>query len=387
MVMTISCERILGEGERRRSFAAATGCTAIAGMAMGITWPLLALVLDRQGVSESLIGLSSASQSLAVFVAAPLAPRLLQRVGLSGCVLAGIGSVVLMMVLLPTFPNVLAWFPIRFLLGMGATTLFIATQTWVNAIAAEDSRGRTMGLFGLLWSAGFAAGPLVIRATGIEGWPPFLASIALVAMAAAPLLGARGLVPEMPAQPAPRLGGYFLRLPAAIHAALLLGAVDYILDAFLPIYGLHAGMSEAHAVTLLSVLLAGVTLAQLPAGWLADRMDRQRLLFLMALAAALLSFAVPLTAASLWSAYLVVAALGAALGAIWTVSVVLLGAHYRGVALAGAYAATGMLHGIGMVAGPVLAGSAAAAWSPAIIPLAVGLCCVIYLPVTLIRSR
>jgi MFS family permease len=386
MFMTTS-ERILGEGDRRRSFAAATGCTAIAGMAMGITWPLLALVLDRQGVSEFLIGLSSASQSFAVFIAAPLAPRLLRRLGLSGCVLAGIGSVVLTMLLLPTFPNVIAWFPIRFLLGVGATTLFIATQTWVNAIAAEDSRGRTIGLFGLLWSAGFAAGPLVIRVTGIEGWPPFLAAIALVAAAMAPLLGARGLVPEMPARQMPQLGRFFVRLPAAIYAALLLGAVDYVLDAFLPIYGLHAGMSEADAVMLLSVLLAGVTLAQLPAGWLSDRVDRQLLLFLMALAAAMLSFALPLAAATLWSAYLVVAALGAALGAIWTISVVLLGAHYRGTELAGAFAATGMLHGIGMITGPVLAGAAAAAWSPAVIPLAVGLCCVMYLPVTLIRSR
>lgn len=40
-----------------------------------------------------------------------------------------------------------------------------------------------------------------------------------------------------------------------------------------------------------------------------------------------------------------------------------------------------------MIAGPVLAGYAAAAWSPAAIPPAVALCCLLYLPVTLIRSR
>jgi MFS family permease len=379
--------RILAQGERWRSFVAATGCTAIAGMAMGITWPLLALILHRQGVSESLIGLSSASQSLAVFLAAPLAPRLMRRVGLGGCVLGGIGVVALMMLVLPAILNVFAWFPIRFLLGAGASTLFIATQTWVNAIAADESRGRTIGAFGLLWAAGFAAGPLVIRVTGIEGWPPFLASLALMAVAAIPLLGARELVPEIASQSVPRMWGYFRHVPAAIYAALLLGAVDYILDAFLPIYALHQGMLQTDAVTLLSVLLAGVTLAQLPAGWLSDRMDRQRLLTVMALAGAVLSFSLPLSIQTLWSAYPVVGCLGAALGAIWTISIVLLGARYRGAELAGAYAATGVLHGIGMVAGPVLAGSVATAWSPAAIPLAVGLCCLIYLPVTLIRSR
>jgi MFS family permease len=378
-------ERILQEGERRRSFAAATGCTAIAGMAMGITWPLLALVLDRQGVSESLIGLSSASQSLAVFVAAPLAPRLLRRAGLPATVLGGIGVVVLTMLLLPAIPNVYAWFPIRFLLGMGATTLFIATQTWVNAIAAEERRGRTIGIFGLLWAAGFTAGPLVIRATGVEGWPPFLTSVALMILAAMPLLGARAAMPPVAAEPAAPMRGFFLRLPGAMYAGLLLGAVEYILDAFLPLYALDEGLRQDDAVTLLAVLLAGVTLAQLPAGWLADRWDRDRLLFCAALLAMLLSLVLPWTIAHLWSAYAVVGLLGVAVGAIWTISVVMLGAQYRGVELAGAYAASGVLHGIGMIAGPVFAGYAAAAWSPGAIPLTIALCCLLYLPATLIR--
>lgn len=100
-----------------------------------------------------------------------------------------------------------------------------------------------------------------------------------------------------------------------------------------------------------------------------------------------LSLSLPLAIERSWSAYLAVALLGAALGAIWTISVVMLGTRYRGAELAGAYAATGILHGIGMIAGPVLAGYAAAAWSPAAIPPAVALCCLLYLPVTLIRSR
>ena len=354
---------------------------------MGITWPLLALILHRQGASEFLIGMSSASQSLAIFVAAPFAPQLLQRLGLARCILTSIAVIAAMLLLLPAIPNVHAWFPIRFLLGAGATTLFIATETWVNAVAAEESRGRTIGVFGLLWAAGFAAGPLVIRATGIEGWPPFLASIGLVALAAAPLLGALDLVPAIPARTAPAMRTLFSRVPGAIYAALLLGAVDYILDAFLPLYGLHEGLTQADAVTLLSVLLAGVTLAQLPAGWLSDRLDRNRLLFCIALAGMLLSLALPLAMDRLWSAYLVVGCLGAALGAIWTVSVVLLGAHYRGAELAGAYAATGMLHVIGMVVGPIAAGYAADLWSPAAIPLSVALCCLLFVAAALLRGR
>ena len=143
-----------------------------------------------------------------------------QRLGLARCILTSIAVIAAMLLLLPAIPNVHAWFPIRFLLGAGATTLFIATETWVNAVAAEESRGRTIGVFGLLWAAGFAAGPLVIRATGIEGWPPVLASIGLVALAAAPLLGALDLVPAIPARTAPAMRTLFSRVPGAIYAAL-----------------------------------------------------------------------------------------------------------------------------------------------------------------------
>ena len=235
---------------------------------MGLTWPLLALILESQGVSSSLIGLSSASQSLAVFAAAPAAPRLILRFGmvrtLAGCVAVAVTA----LLLLPLYANVYAWFPIRFLLGASTMILFIGCETWVNQIAAEASRGRVIGIFGFLWSAGFVAGPLIIRITGIEGWTPFLAGVALIVIAALPLPLARDVAPAIKGR---ATGGIlrFVRLaPAVLLAAPLLGAVDYINDSFLPLYAMHHGLSQASAVTLLAVLQAGVTLSHPPvAGW------------------------------------------------------------------------------------------------------------------------
>ena len=354
-------------------------------MTMGITWPLLALILHRQGLSDSLIGLSSASQSLAVFAAAPLAPRLIARAGLVRTIVASIAGVIAMLLLLPLTGNVYAWFPIRFLLGASASTLFLATETWVNAIAEEETRGRTIGLFGFLWAAANASGPLVIRATGTVGWTPFIAGAALVLFAAAPLLAASSLAPAVRGRAQGSVFRFMRLLPVAMASALLLGAVDYILDAFLPLYALHSGWGEAEAVTLLAVLLAGTTAAQLPAGWLADRLHRQRLLFGLAALSMVLCLVLPIAIGRAWAAYPTVLGLGAGLGAIWTVSVVMVGSRFRGADLSAAYAAGGVLHGIGMVAGPIIAGFASATLDPIAIPLIVALCCLLYLPATLVR--
>jgi len=373
--------------ERRRSLAAAICCTAVAGIAMGLTWPLLALILRQQGLSNSMIGLSSTTQALAVFLVAPLAPRLVVGFGLVPTILACAAVTLTTLLLLPLFPDVYVWFPIRLALGAGTITLFMATETWANQIAREESRGRVVGLYGLLWSAGFAAGLMIIGVTGTEGWSPFLVAATLVALAAVPIPFVRGLAPAVHAQSTRRLWRLLWLAPAAMLSGPLLGATEYALDSFLPVYGLAHGLEAPVAVSLLSTLLLGVTAAQYPAGWLADRADCHRLLFgATALGAvACLALAALARGAPVILLFALVVVLGTALGSIWTIAVVLFGQTFRGGDLVAAYAVGGLLHGVGMVTGPLSMGAAVDRWGAAAVPLGVALCCLLFLPVALWR--
>jgi MFS family permease len=274
------------------------------------------------------------------------------------------------------------------MLGASTITLFIATETWVNQMAHEAARGRVIGLFGLLWAAGFATGPIIIGITGIEGWLPFLVAAALVALAALPMPFVRGLAPAMGAR-SPRRSWHLLWLaPAAMLAAPVLGIADYSLDSFLPVYGLSHGLTPSVSVALLTTLLIGVTAGQYPAGWLADRVDRHKLLFGATALGAVSCLCLPAVAGSVpILLFAVVAALGVALGSIWTIGVVLLGQSFRGSDLVAAYAVGGMVHGVGMVVGPLSIGAAIDRWGPEALPLGIALCCLIYLPITLVRSR
>ncbi len=57
-----------------RSLIAVIASMAVVNLVYGIAFPLFALVLDAQGVSKTLIGLSTLSQAVAVFAIAPLSP-------------------------------------------------------------------------------------------------------------------------------------------------------------------------------------------------------------------------------------------------------------------------------------------------------------------------
>ncbi len=135
-----------------------------------------------------------------------------------------------------------------------------------------------------------------------------------------------------------------------------LGFVDASNDSFLPLYGMHLGLSERQSVWLLAVLLIAITIAHLPAGWIADKMSRPLLLALFAGLAGTTATTLPFLSGEAWSLGLAVAALGLMIGSLWTVAVVMIGQKFRGADLVHANACEAALYGCGAVVGPILVG-------------------------------
>ena len=69
---------VTAQDPRWRQLVIATVALAVASFGHGLTMPLLSLVLDHQGVDETLIGLNAGTYFIAVFAVAPLATK-------SGC--------------------------------------------------------------------------------------------------------------------------------------------------------------------------------------------------------------------------------------------------------------------------------------------------------------
>ena len=99
---------------RRRGIFACIAATTTVAVTLGLSWPLLAIFLERQGVPAWLNGLSASVQMTAVLVIAPLAPpRLISRIGTIPVMAVGVAGIGACLLLLPLFPNVWAWFPIQ----------------------------------------------------------------------------------------------------------------------------------------------------------------------------------------------------------------------------------------------------------------------------------
>ena len=63
---------VISESKRTRSIVACIAATSTVTVALGLTWPLLAIVLEKQGIPAWLNGLSASAQMIAVVAIAPL---------------------------------------------------------------------------------------------------------------------------------------------------------------------------------------------------------------------------------------------------------------------------------------------------------------------------
>ena len=368
---------------RRRQLVVATVALAVASLTHGLTMPLLSLVLSHQGVDDTLIGLNTGTYFIAIFVVAPFASRLMRTRGPALLMLVSILAMAALFVLLRAFPNVWAWFPLRFGLGVAASFLWIAGEAWVNHAADEAQRGRIIAIFGVVVSAGFALGPAILSLTGTEGWAPFLATTGLLLAAGAVLVPALGSAPRLRGKTSGPLARYVLIAPVAMFGYFAFAAGDAVLLTFLPIYAVGTGLGEADAVRLLAVLAIGSMALQYPIGWLADHIDSHALVAAIALALLAGSAALPWVLQPGVIATVFMFFYGGALGALYTISLVLLGRQFRGADLAAASAMLSVMFCVGAFVWPPLGGAIMDRFGERAMPVSLVVAYATFLPLVL----
>ena len=368
---------------RRRQLVVATVALAVASLTHGLTMPLLSLVLSHQGVDDTLIGLNTGTYFIAIFVVAPFASRLMRTRGPALLMLVSILAMAALFILLRAFPNVWAWFPLRFGLGVAASFLWIAGEAWVNHAADEAQRGRIIAIFGVVVSAGFALGPAILSLTGTEGWAPFLATTGLLLAAGAVLVPALGSAPRLRGKTSGPLARYVLIAPVAMFGYFAFAAGDAVLLTFLPIYAVGTGLGEADAVRLLAVLAIGSMALQYPIGWLADHVDSHALVVAIALALLAGSAALPWVLQPGVIATVFMFFYGGALGALYTISLVLLGRQFRGADLAAASAMLSVMFCVGAFVWPPLGGAIMDRFGERAMPVSLVVAYATFLPLVL----
>jgi MFS family permease len=349
-----------------RGLIAVIASVGVVALIYSLVGPLLAVNLERRGVSSLTNGALAAMPPVAVLLCGAFIPLVVRRFGAITSICIGTGLAVLALVLFPLLDSLPAWFFLRFTMGFSIGLIWIVSETWVNALAPDHARGKIIGIYVTVLSAGSACGPLLIGAMGAEGALPFFVSAGILALALVPIpiAAAGGSVPTFHHHEAIPLWQAARKAPVPMIAAIIHGGTTVISMTLLPVYGVRMGLPESQAVWLVTALILGGMAAQIPVGHLLDRFNAGRVLMfcgaVQAVGAMLLPFAIG-HGASVWILLLLWGGFG---NSIYTTSLTMLGRAFAKEELPSANTIFTLFWELGAFVGPLLAGAAMYLWNP-----------------------
>ncbi|MCE8509514.1 MFS transporter [Ruegeria pomeroyi] len=345
---------VMTDKARRAGIAGAIACTTIFALTVGLSFPLLSLVLEDQGTSEAAIGVNAAMTPLGIMIASPFYPRLIERFGSWQVAVGSLLLSALLILALGLTRSFGAFLVLRLALGMADVGIFIVSETWINQLARPETRGRVVGIYATALSVGFGAGPFTLALIGFQGFAPFAVGAACCVLAIGVVLAVRAHAPDVSDEAPVSPLGFLRRAPTLLAAICVYAFWEGAMLSLFPVFGLAAGLTVAVATSALSVAFLGNTALQIPIGWLSDRTSRRQVMVLCALLTALGALLLPGLPDRLPLFLGVLFVFGATAGGLYTMAMSELGDRFSGSDLVAGNAAFAIAFGMGgMIGGPI----------------------------------
>ena len=358
-----------------RGLLAVFGSTLFQLVGIFMLSPLLLLMLNQAGVSNTVAGLFAATTWLGIFIITPFASGLVRWIGRRRALWLASGLPLLTVLGFLSTRSLPAWFVLELLASVAGGLRWVLAESFIAEFAPPNQRGRLIGAYATLIGSTMVIGPALVAWLGVDSphalwavlamlvagftWTFLIPRVPAAADADSASVGLRGLWHAVVAHPVVMLAGF------------VGGFFEMGLGSVLPLYGLSLGLGAGAAALLLSVSGFGGTVFAIPAGMLADRFadparGRHRLMrWLVALlaGAAAAGFAVPALPLLVWPIALV---WGAAGGTLYTLTMLDIGSRERGITLVNSTSVLVLTYTLGAL----LASSCAGVlldWSPGMV--------------------
>ena len=326
------------------------GVTAFS-VGQGLTYPLIALVMEGRGVSSTLSGLNAAVFAAGFATSTLMIGKLTALLRGDRLIVAGLVGASASLAAFAAFDELWLWFIARYLLGFSTSIIFTVSEAWLNTACPDRLRGRVSGIYGASMCAGFAAGPLAIPFVGTEdGFAFALIAVYVAFVAFASVMLGRFARTRPAASSAGGLMQFVRAAPVLALMVVAFGFSDIAAISTIPLYFVERGYSENFAALVVTMVALPTALAQPLVGWLLDHASRPLIAVGSALACGASFLLLPFLSSE-YALLATVSLLGAASFSLYTCALTLLGDQFRGGLLVSGAAAYGLAYAIGSAAG------------------------------------
>jgi MFS family permease len=329
----------------------------------GLTGSLVSVAGEARGYPPLLQGLILSAFFAGSMVGAALTPMLIRRATHARAAAACTLALAITTLGFAISADPWAWVVIRMIAGAAITGMFVTVESWLNLSIADGVRARVFSAYIFIQLTGLVSGQLLLAGRSAGEATLFLVSAVAIAIAALCFRSARTAHPPLGV---PRHIGFLAlarRAPLGTTCIALAGFSWAGLMASGPATLQMLGLSDIDKSLFMALAVVGGMAAQLPVGWMADHMDRSRVLLLLTATAAIAA-AIPLLGEGRVALFAAALGYGAATLPLYAIGVAraseVLGQDERTAAAAWMI----ILFNIGAVASPLALASATAWWGP-----------------------
>ena len=315
------------------------------------------LLSVRMGVEEfptQVIGLVMACYSVGFVVATLVCERIIRKVGhiRTFAALSAIAASSTLIYPLAVEPWV--WGLMRGIFGFCLAGLYMLTESWLNDRTPREFRGQVLAFYMITSYAALGGGQFLLNLWDVSGFQLFSLAAFLFALSLVPVALTRAPSPELVDARPIGLRELYAISPLGLLGSTCAGVIAGSFFAMGPVYAGGAGFSLSEVAALMGATILGGLVLQWPLGKLADVYDRRSTILGVALAVGGCSFAIAIAGAGPSLLILGLAALWGGLAfTVYPLSLALANDFVAPEDLVGAAAGLLMMHGVGMIVGPI----------------------------------
>ena len=336
------------------------------------SWPLLLgvmLLMVGNGMQSTLLGIRGSIEGFTTFQisivmsayfvgflgGSQLAPSLIGKVG-HVRVFSALGSAIsAILVIYPVAPDWIAWAGMRVVMGFCFSGVYVTAESWLNDTATNETRGQTLSLYMIVQMIGIIASQALMTVSPPEGFVLFVIPSVLVSLSFTPILLSKAPAPKFAVTRGMSFARLFRVSPLGCVGMFLIGGIYAALFGMAAVWGSLAGLSVGQISLFVASIYLGGLMFQYPIGWLSDRMDRRRLISVLALVGAVFTMV-----GAVNPPFAVILAVALISGGIINPLYSLLIAHTNDYIaaheMAGASGGMIFINGLGAITGPLIVG-------------------------------
>ena len=260
------------------SFSSLYFSTLLMLLGSGLLSTYLGLRLSAANVSEIWIGVLMTAYYVGLVMGASVGHRLIAQVGHIRAFVASAGIVTASVLGHALTSSVEVWLVLRWLVGVAMMCQYMVLESWLNEQAESHQRGRVFAGYMLVTFLGLGLGQLVLTLMPELSVRHIILVAMCFSLCLVPVAVTRRLHPA-PLHPAPlEIRLFVKRIPQALST---IGVAGLLLGSFYglaPAYASSVGLDTEHVGVFMAITIGAGLVAQWPAGWLSDRLDRSRMI-------------------------------------------------------------------------------------------------------------